>query len=369
MIQLYRLSEQQAQAAAAVGVDDIERRQHVHQLTHKILQGCRQASLPFSWLRACGLRAVAEALSTGLQDGAALAAVLEATYSQVLEVILSTLDRDLMPPTPPAPTLPPLPTTAAGAAAAGGSSSSSSALSSSEQSALLEAVGRYPAGHAPAAACSEELCEAYRVLQALVLLHAKSRSLLTSAQYLQLLTARACEVPACLPHALHTLLALLQGNEEAQAMFVSTGGCDMLLARTLQHTQQMAAVGEAAGSGAPPDLLLQLLLFLQTLLGWGIGESVRRGAHPSTQRAAVQLMLRHLGPEAAKLLTQGLAQLVAAAGAAGPAGHVTAEAAAAAGGGGGEGGGADMAVGGGLVAIEAVLQQRARAAAALMPRT
>ncbi|WIA34442.1 hypothetical protein OEZ86_012776 [Tetradesmus obliquus] len=324
MIQLYRLSEQQAHAAAAVGVDDIERRQHVHQLTHKILQGCRQASLPFSWLRACGLRAVAEALSAGLQDGPALAAVLEATYSQVLEVILSTLDRDLMPPTPPAPTLPPLPTTAAGAAAAGGSSSSSSALSSSEQSALLEAVGRYPAGHAPAAACSEELCEAYRVLQ---------------------------------------------GNEEAQAMFVSTGGCDMLLARTLQHTQQMAAVGEAAGSGAPPDLLLQLLLFLQTLLGWGIGESVRRGAHPSTQRAAVQLMLRHLGPEAAKLLTQGLAQLVAAAGAAGPAGHVTAEAAAAAGGWGGEGGGADMAVGGGLVAVEAVLQQRARAAAALMPRT
>jgi hypothetical protein len=47
-------------------------------------------------------------------------------------------------------------------------------------------------------------------LQALVLLHVKSRSLLTSAQYLQLVTARACEVPACLPHALHTLLALLQ---------------------------------------------------------------------------------------------------------------------------------------------------------------
>jgi hypothetical protein len=47
-------------------------------------------------------------------------------------------------------------------------------------------------------------------LQALVLLHVKSRSLLTSAQYLQLLTARACEVPACLPHALHSQLALLQ---------------------------------------------------------------------------------------------------------------------------------------------------------------
>jgi hypothetical protein len=40
------------------------------------------ASQPFSWLRACGLRCVAEALSSGLQDGQALAAVLETTYSQ-----------------------------------------------------------------------------------------------------------------------------------------------------------------------------------------------------------------------------------------------------------------------------------------------
>jgi hypothetical protein len=61
-------------------------------------------------------------------------------------------------------------------------------------------------------------------------------------------------------------------------MFVTTGGLDMLLTRTLQHTQQMAAVGEGCSSGTPPDLLLQLLVFLQTLLGWGIGESVRRGA-------------------------------------------------------------------------------------------
>jgi hypothetical protein len=73
------------------------------------------------------------------------------------------------------------------------------------------------------------------------------------------------------------LLLLLQGNEEAQAMFVTTGGLDMLLTRTLQHTQQMAGMGDACDSAAPADLLLQLLLFLQTLLGWGIGESVRRG--------------------------------------------------------------------------------------------
>ena len=47
-------------------------------------------------------------------------------------------------------------------------------------------------------------------MQALVLLHPKARALLCKAQYLQLVTARACEVPGCLPAAMHTLLALLQ---------------------------------------------------------------------------------------------------------------------------------------------------------------
>jgi hypothetical protein len=93
---------------------------------------------------------------------------------------------------------------------------------------------------------------------------------------------------------------------------------------------------------------------------------VLAGAHPSTQRAAMSLMARHLGPDAAKLLTQGLSQLVAAAGAAGPAGCMTAEAAAAVGGSGAVGS-TGVAVGG-AVAVEDVLQRRAEAAAALMPK-
>lgn len=70
-------------------------------------------------------------------------------------------------------------------------------------------------------------------------------------------------------------------------MFVTTGGLDMLLTRTLQHTQQQqqpavphAAAGsspDSSSSSSPPELLVQLLVFLQMLLGWGIGEAVRRG--------------------------------------------------------------------------------------------
>jgi len=40
------------------------------------------ASLPFTWLRAAGLRRIAAALLSGLGDPQALAATLEATYSQ-----------------------------------------------------------------------------------------------------------------------------------------------------------------------------------------------------------------------------------------------------------------------------------------------
>lgn len=75
-------------------------------------------------------------------------------------------------------------------------------------------------------------------------------------------------------------------------MFVTTGGLDMLLTRTLQHThqqqqqQQMETAGSSdvtdrsrASSSAegPPDLLMKLLVFLQMLLGWCIGEAVRKG--------------------------------------------------------------------------------------------
>lgn len=93
----------------------------------------------------------------------------------VLEVILSTLDRDLIPPTPPGPQLPPVltpvtssnPSSSSNASSSNASNNSSSdkVLSREQQSALLSAVGRYPAGHAPAAASSDELLGAYKVMQ------------------------------------------------------------------------------------------------------------------------------------------------------------------------------------------------------------
>jgi hypothetical protein len=46
--------------------------------------------------------------------------------------------------------------------------------------------------------------------QAVCLLSTKVRGLLCGTQYLQLLIARACEVPSCLPPAMNALLALLQ---------------------------------------------------------------------------------------------------------------------------------------------------------------
>ena len=103
----------------------------------------------------------------------------------------------------------------------------------------------------------------------------------------------------------------MQGNEEAQAVFVTNGTLDMLLTRTLQHTHNLqaaaataaaaAATPAAAGSsvtdasgpaglskptrassgngvgGAGHQLLLQLLVFLQLLLGGVIGEAVKKG--------------------------------------------------------------------------------------------
>jgi hypothetical protein len=78
----------------------------------------------------------------------------------VLEVILSALDRDLIITS----------STAAALAAAcqqqhGSSSNSSSSGEAVDAGELLSAVGRYPAGYAPAAASSDELQEAFRVLQ------------------------------------------------------------------------------------------------------------------------------------------------------------------------------------------------------------
>jgi len=127
------------------------------------------------------------------------------------------------------------------------------------------------------------------------------------------------------------LLAILSGAEEAQALFVSTGGLETLLRTVLQQAEELQTAADAAaaaldvgktsrsGSGmgasdggveSTDALVVHLLVFLQVLLGWVIGEAVRRGAHPNTQKAAVQLLQQHLGAAAAGKLTSGLSHLV-----------------------------------------------------------
>jgi hypothetical protein len=128
-----------------------------------------------------------------------------------------------------------------------------------------------------------------------------------------------------------------QGNEEAQAMFVTGGVQDMLLTRTLQHAHAAAPHPDAAAPAAGGqhrasratdssssscdggcdlitdgcgltrrELLLQLLIFLQLLVHLVFGAAVEAGAHPSTQQASLALMTRHLGAQALSTLTQDL---------------------------------------------------------------
>jgi hypothetical protein len=81
--------------------------------------------------------------------------------SAVLEVILSALDRDLIPTNPSAAAL----AATCQQQGSSGNNSSSSSSSSVPAAELLAAVGRYPAGYAPAAASDGELMEAFKVLQ------------------------------------------------------------------------------------------------------------------------------------------------------------------------------------------------------------
>lgn len=73
----------------------------------------------------------------------------------MLEVILSTLDRDLIPPNP----------AAARIAAACQQQLASKQDTCVDAAELLAAVDRFPAGYAPAAACTQELLEAFQLLQ------------------------------------------------------------------------------------------------------------------------------------------------------------------------------------------------------------
>lgn len=98
----------------------------------------------------------------------------------------------------------------------------------------------------------------------------------------------------------------LQGNEEAQGLFVTTGGLDMLITRTLQHLRQQdqpqsptaSAAGSSSGGGGLTgggggsssgndlieggpltrrELAVQLLMFLQLLEHWVISAAVQAG--------------------------------------------------------------------------------------------
>lgn len=76
-------------------------------------------------------------------------------------------------------------------------------------------------------------------------------------------------------------------------------------------------------------------------------------------------MARHLGPDAARTLTQGLTQLVLSSGTHGPAGAVPTAAAAGFMAG---GGGVDVQDDGDGVSVESILRQRATHAARSVPR-
>jgi hypothetical protein len=197
--------------------------------------------------------------------------------SPVLEVVLSSLDRQLVVTPPPDPS-------------AGGSGGADAPGQQGQKQqppppppAPAAAAGLPPGGLAPAQAPPEEWAAAMRVLQGACVLHPKTRSVLATAQYLQvrqggrrgwrraggahasvaggrragppllpsprpapllrhrqLLVTRACACPPAAPPALDALLAISASSPEAQALFVGNGGLDRVVA---------LACGRA---GAPP---------------------------------------------------------------------------------------------------------------------
>lgn len=110
-----------------------------------------------------------------------------------------------------------------------------------------------------------------------------------------MLTQRAVRCPPALPAAMDLLLLVLGGSEEAQALWVTTGGLEALLGATLEAAAPALGapssnVGGSEGGGgaggassssseqaAAEVLLMRLLVFLQLLQGWVLGEAVRRG--------------------------------------------------------------------------------------------
>ena len=298
----------------------------MRQLTHEILAACAAAAAPFSWLRVQGFDRLTAALAAGAAgDAAALARSLDQTYSQVLDAALSALDRQLAhhaPPPPPAPsagTKQQQQQEPAGAAAGTAAAAAASASTSRQLP---------PGGLAPDRAPPEEWAAALRALQGACVLHRGTRSVLGSAQYLQLLANRACSCPPAAPPALDALLAVAAPSPEAQALLAGGGGLAAIARLARGRLAQpgargsagggggagggassAAAAAAAAGSGAAAaagltrDVVLRVLGFLHVFVGHVLPRSVRAGvAHPNTLRSSQQLLASELGQGAAEAL-------------------------------------------------------------------
>ncbi|KAI8473322.1 MAG: hypothetical protein J3K34DRAFT_518992 [Monoraphidium minutum] len=327
---LYTPSESLGNATTGV-VADVTRRQRVRQLTHEILQACTSAGSPFSWLRIQGFERLAAAVEAGVAaDCSALGSSLDETYSQVLEVVLSSLDRQLV--IPPDQLCAPggADGGAPGAAGAGAARARLQQQLAHHQRELSAAAPQIAGGLAPAHAGPGEWAAAARALAGVVILHAKTRAVLATAQYLQLLASRACSCPPCAPPMLDALLAVTAGSAEAQALFAGTGGLDAAarLARGAAEAPGARRPGGGGGGGGggpvaavPRDVRLRCLGFLHVFMGHVLSRSVRAGqVHPNTQRSAQQLLHTELGQAAADTLlkTPADATLAAASQAAAP---------------------------------------------------
>ncbi|GBF90655.1 hypothetical protein Rsub_03227 [Raphidocelis subcapitata] len=347
-------------ASAAGILAEVTRRQRVRQLTNEIMAACTTAGAPFYWLRVQGFDQLAAALDAGASgDPSALAVSLDETYSQVLEAVLSSLDRQLVMPSSSGRADPePLSSSSGGG---GGSGTAGGAPGPQQQNQQQQGPGLPPGGLAPGHAPPEEWAAAMRVLQGACVLHGKTRAVLGTAQYLQLLVNRACSCPPAAPPALDALLAITAASPEAQALLAGNGGIDAVVALARGRTARPGTArggGGAAVVGGPPvprGVRLRCLGFLHVFVGHVLARGVRAGVvHPNTQRSSQQLLQSELGQAAAELLCRSADGALAkgAAAAAGPAAPPRQSAAEGDGGGSGGGGAAGQESGGGAAGQE-----------------
>jgi hypothetical protein len=322
------------------------------------------ASSPFFWLRVQGFDRLVAAFDAGVaSDHAALAASLDQTYSQVLEVVLSSLERQLVA-SPVEQRRRELEQRrreleqqeqqqeqqqqqVSGSVAPDLASSTGTVRSGSQQhlQLLLQQQQHQsqqqqqqqsqqqqqlpPGGLAPSQAPPEEWAAAMRALQGAAVLHAKTRAVLASAQYLQLLVNRACSCPPAAPPALDALLAVAASSGEAQALLVGNGGLDAVarLARGRVAQQGVRGGGGGGGGGSggdgggsgfgpvavPREVQLRCLGFIHVFVGYILTKSVRAGqVHPNTHRSSQQLLHSELGQTAAELLCRHSDETLAA---------------------------------------------------------